>query len=726
VFRRSRALLAAAVLALAALAVVLAAPGGPAPPAVAQAPGPQDDPALPLVYVMSFDAQDGDRAIDQGRAPFLASLVRGEGASTTYYRDSRGIMVSETNPNHTAMATGAYADRSGIPGNTFAVSDAAGRESCPGDPTPDGPQVTSGEAATCVLAETFFTALKRTAPDVVTAGIFGKPKLGRLFSQQRVTPGTYDADHLWAPCEGDNDPPYCRTVPVDPVQNYARDTSVMDEVLRTVSTGVPVDGVLRRPNLTFVNFPTVDQTGHFTGAGSAYEDAIAMADQQLQRFVEQQRRLGLWERTVIFVTSDHSMDTTTSPQPNAISSRFGADADAVEVILNGSVNMVYLKDRDRPDRDALLARLRAAALTNPTVDEALFRRPNPADGGEQHTLDAVHPGWHLAGERTGDLVITARPSQKFGDGIPVGINPLSGNHGAPQTLDNTFAIVSGGGQVVQQALSATTTDPMRFDDTLANPGQSEQVDIAPTVMGLFGQRPPAQAAGRVLTEAFRPGTFAGVPGVDDGPGGACTAAAPPALGVRPRGAGLRFTLPALGSRTARIAVVRQSAGRRLTAPRTVARFTRGTSFTWSGRGQAARVTDGTYVVRAQLPVASGRTVERVVAVERRDGRFRTSGAAERRAPCGPVVLARLARPVFGGPQGRPLDVGVRLAARGRVRVELVRGGRVVGRTERTVPGGKTARLRVAARGVRPGAVEVRVRATVDGRSTTVRLRARRL
>ena len=36
-------------------------------------------------------------------------------------------MVAETNPNHVAMATGAFGDRSGIPGNAFAVYDEASK-----------------------------------------------------------------------------------------------------------------------------------------------------------------------------------------------------------------------------------------------------------------------------------------------------------------------------------------------------------------------------------------------------------------------------------------------------------------------------------------------------------------------------------------------------------------------------------------------------------------------
>ncbi len=223
------------------------------------------------------------------------------------------MMVAETNPNHTAMATGAFGDRSGIPGNAFAVYDRDARERCPGEG--EAPMETDGQAAGCVLAESLFAAARRQgAPEAITtAGIFGKPKLARLFSSRReVSAPAYDADHLWTPCEdpGD-DTPYCEPVPINPATRYAAsDGIVMDEVLRSVREGVDADGSVKRPNLTFVNLPQIDSAGHGTGTGPAYDTAIAQADDELRRFVDQQRELGLWDRTVLFVLSDHSMDST--------------------------------------------------------------------------------------------------------------------------------------------------------------------------------------------------------------------------------------------------------------------------------------------------------------------------------------------------------------------------------------------------------------------------------
>ncbi len=712
-----------------------------ASPVAAQQPSIGDDPTRPLVYVFSLDAQDGAKAIDDREAPFLASLVRGEqGGRATYYKQSRGIMVSETNPNHTAMATGAYGKSSGISGNEFAVYDEQAKRDCPnagGSVEPGRPMITTGQSATCLQAETFFAAMKRLSPETVTAGIFGKPKLGRIFATKRVDAAAYDADHLWAPCEqSSDDPPYCRNVLIDPVQRYTDDNIVMDEVLRTIDEGVPADGALRRPNLTFVNFPDIDQAGHITGAGAVYTAQIGRTDQQLQRFVEHLKEKGLWGRTVIFFTSDHSMDSTTPTPGRGLESAFGDDADAVEIVLNGSVDMVYLKDRSRPDRDALLKRLREKALATGFADEALYRLENAADGGMQHTLDGVHPGWNIAGERTGDLLVTSRPGTAFGDGVPGGLNPLPGNHGAPTTLDNTMAIVSGGEQVVQQTIDGTVGP--RFDDTLLNPTSSEQVDIAPTVMANFARRPPSGSQGRVLVEAFTPGT---IPPVVDPPGSlpvppvpavspsSCSAADGfRSLRVRPSGRGLQFSFSRRGSAKVRFDLFRQSAGTRIVGNRLVARFARTRGFTWSGEGNRARAGEGYYFLRARVRTPNGRIDERRVAYRRAGGRFRARRAFDRTPSCRLLSSFKLERTVFGGQGNRALGIAFRLESTARARVEVLRGGRVVKRYRtQSRRRGTTHRLRLGSEGLRRGDYAVRLTVvTSDGRRSVAKLTARRL
>lgn len=494
--------------------LALATTGAAAGPASAQSPA---DPGGSLVYTFVLDAVDGDR-VDRGGAPFISSLLAGrDGARSTYFRESRSIMVAETNPNHAAMATGAYADTSGIPGNSFAVYGASDGSTCPTGALGEGspPVTTDGTDPNCLNAETIFEATRRQAgsKNGVTAGIFGKPKLASLFAGKKVDPARYDADYLWTPCVSPSeDEPYCKQVPNRGFDEYSiLDSTVMDEVLRTVREGVPGDGKTftgggRRPNQTFVNFPAVDNSGHATGAGVEYDNAILRADQQIQRFVAEQKRLGLWKRTVMILLSDHSMDTTA--EKTTLAQRFGAagiPSNAYKIVQNGSAALVYLTDRTDMGRFVLLKQMREAAtgganpltpLAGPPAVEALYRESNPADGDATNTVAARHPAWRLGGSRTGDLVVTAQSGASFNDPV----NPLAGNHGGPQTRDNFFAVV-GGSSLVKQATIESAQDPL-FDDTERNPAQAENVDVAPTVMRLLGLTAPAQNEGRFLTEAF--------------------------------------------------------------------------------------------------------------------------------------------------------------------------------------------------------------------------------
>ncbi len=514
---RAKSPTAAAFLAALVLAAVTALGSAPA----AAAAAPKDDRSRPLVYVFVLDGLDGDR-VRQRRAlaPNLNALLDGRGgARSTLYEESRSVMVAETNPNHVAMASGAYGGQSGIPGNSFAVYGKTDEDSCPTGSLNESkpPTETSGESPDCLEADTFFEAVAKgpRAKEITTAGIFGKPKLGRIFAGKSAS-GRFFADDLFAPCENGgrgDDPPYCENVPINPATGVtAEDRFVMDEVIQTVREGVRADGTQKRPNLTFVNFPQIDQSGHGSGVGPGYDAAINRADTEIGRFVKNQKHLGLWKRTTMIVLSDHSMDTT--PQKTSLGQCYraaGIDSDDYVIVQNGSAALVYLADRTDPGRFQLLRRLRAASLSCGLggvgelgakiglsgTNEANYRQPNPADGGNAHTLARVHPAYRLVDRRTGDLVVTHDPGGAFSDPV----NPLAGNHGSPFTRDNFFAVIGGSDSVRQQTLLGVRG--ARFDDTLRNPKQAENVDVAATALCALGHPAPASSNGRFLAEAFR-------------------------------------------------------------------------------------------------------------------------------------------------------------------------------------------------------------------------------
>lgn len=458
----------------------------------------------PIIYVVVIDGLDGD-SVEAGKTPFISSLLAGEDSNGTYFPESSSVIPAETNPNHVAMMTGALPGKSGIPANTFALyAPIENEDSCeltgPLDQT-TLPSETSGESPTCPKAETVFEALRRQARKhrPLTSVIMGKPKLGRIFD---VTyEGERAADALWAPCSSTpEDDAYCESVPTNPASGYAaNDEIVMDEVIDQVENGIDVDGRQRRAKLTFVNLPQVDSAGHAFGRElPPYDIATLQADVEIERLVEALKTSGEWERTALFITSDHSMDTTL--QKVSLTEVFTdngiGETEFVALNNEGSVDFIYLADRKAPraEREALLAEMRALALATPGVDEVMYRKRNSADGGAAHTIKALHPTW-ARGKRVGDIFATADVGYGFGEPATTN-NYLNGNHGAPQTADNFMSVVGGWSKIKTRTVGGNSRRALVRNN-----------DVASTVMRLLRRDPPKRNSGKPMKAAFVKGAL---------------------------------------------------------------------------------------------------------------------------------------------------------------------------------------------------------------------------
>ncbi len=344
------------------------------------------------------------------------------------------------------------------------------------------------------------SAVKPAPKRPTTSVIMGKPKLGRIFD---VTyKGRPAADHIWAPCtdETPDDDRYCEDVPTNPATGYAvDDKTVMDEVIETAEQGITVRGTTSRPDFTFVNLPQVDSAGHAFGRTlPAYDIATAQADMEIERLVTTLKARDEWDRTTLMIVSDHSMDTV--PQKVNLTSALsdgGVPEDSFVALNNeGSVDFLYLADRTAPraQRDELLATMRELAVAEPGVAEVMYRNPNRADGDRAHLIRKLHPTW-ARGPRVGDIFATAEPGYGFSEPGPSN-NPLLGNHGAPQTADNFMSVVGGSPKIKTRTVAA--------DSGLA---RARNNDVAATVMGLFGLKPPRKSTGTPMKAAFKRSAF---------------------------------------------------------------------------------------------------------------------------------------------------------------------------------------------------------------------------
>ncbi|MBI4729620.1 MAG: alkaline phosphatase family protein [Acidobacteria bacterium] len=436
--------------------------------------------------------------------PNLWSLA--ESGRARRYLEGRANMVAETNANHAAMMTGAYGEVSGMVANAFYDQRAKAKRSL--------------ESPSLIRAETLFDAIERQKPGLKTAAVMGKEKLKRLFDCTRPAPS--------GPCGESTDNP--EGVPVahvrpdfligastsfDPEEapgepatgsGYSLDTQIMDLAIELQGR--------EDPDFTFVNLGLVDGIQHLFGAESPQgRAAVRGADLQIGRLVDYLKGAGKWQHSVVMVLADHSFQSTgDAVSAEVAGSEIGVEnpatphlsggwivlpdvlgtcpATSFTTVSHGGAASVYLTDPGydpyagtslTTEQQDCLKTLRARALANTGVDEAMYRIPVSGDSAP------IHPEWRLDSPRAGELLLTAKDANAFLDSRTSSAAAITGNHGGPSTRHIPFLVASGG----------TFLNGGSDGSNLARP-----IDIAPTAAWLLGVNPPDRSEGRVLTEAF--------------------------------------------------------------------------------------------------------------------------------------------------------------------------------------------------------------------------------
>jgi hypothetical protein len=367
------------------------------------------------VYVLVVDGCRPDEAVG-AYLPTVRSLA----AQGTSFAAARSITVAETIPNHVAMMSGVWPARSGVPANSV------------WDPA-------AGEVRDLGLASDLLvpTVLDRLPAELglATASVLSKDYLFGVFGTR--------ATHRWTP------------EPMLPVTDHAPDVFTMDALLRVIDD--------HDPALVFANLGDVDRFGHADLTGSSLRLLRTLAlidtDAQLARFVAHLRWHRLWERSVVIVLADHSMDWSLPLSLVNLAGRLDDDAllaGRFQVAQNGGADLLYWTGPE-DERAVAVDRMRSIALATPGV----LSVHDPA-------------GLHL-GANAGDLVVYCKAGWRFTDPTVVS-NPIPGNHGHPAT-EPIPLVVSGGHPLVRRGVVSSA--PART------------LDIAPTVAALFGLPAPA-------------------------------------------------------------------------------------------------------------------------------------------------------------------------------------------------------------------------------------------
>ena len=367
-------------------------------------------------YVLVLDGLRPDE-VDSGLMPAVRALRDGG----RRHPQARSLPIMETIPNHVMMMTGVRPDRNGVPAN--AVYDRAAAALREMDRPTDIRYPTLLEQ---------LAAIGRT-----TGTVLSKEYLFGVFGTR--------ATHRWEPA------------PLVPVSGHAPDAFTMDAALAMVEQF--------DPDLVFVNLGDVDRLGHSDLSGStlqaARSAALASADAQVQRFVTMLRDTGRWQRSLVVVLADHSMDWSVPTNLVTLQPVLEADpllAGRVVIAQNGGADLLYWTGPPA-QRDTAVARMLTLVRRQSGVLAAYDR--------------AATPSLRL-GPQAGDVVAYCRAGWRFSDPRPVS-NPIPGNHGHPATAPIPFFLAGG-----HPAVRAGTSSP----------ATARTVDVAPTLGTFFGVTAP--------------------------------------------------------------------------------------------------------------------------------------------------------------------------------------------------------------------------------------------
>ena len=359
------------------------------------------------VYVLVVD---GCRP-DEVAGPYLPTL-RSLAAQGTSYANAGAVRVAETIPNHVAMMTGVFGDRSGVPANSV-YDRAEGVVRDLGRPT---------DLKTSTVLERLPAEL-----GLATASVLSKDYLFGVFGER--------ASYRWTP------------EPLLPITNHAPDVFTMDALIKAVDA--------HDPALAFVNLGDVDRFGHadLTGGSLRLLRTLALidTDAQLARFVDHLRRTGRWASSVLIVLADHSMDWSLPLSLVHLTGRLDDDpalAGNVAIAQNGGADLLYWIGPDA-DRPAGVARMRELALGAPGVL-------------------AVHdPAELRLGPEAGDLVVFCKAGWRFTDPNVIS-NPIPGNHGHPATEPVPLIIAGGHPMVRRGQVSSSPAGTIDVAPTVAD------------------------------------------------------------------------------------------------------------------------------------------------------------------------------------------------------------------------------------------------------------------
>ena len=415
----------------------------------------------------------------------------------TFFRHHHPVYVSSTEVNGAALATGANPGRNGIQANNdyrleLSFMNSFGTESL--DAVRRGDLLSGGRyLLTPTLAET----LQQAGIPTIIAG--GKPVT--LFHDRSTRKESEAAKKSVTLFEG-------KTIPRELADTLAKvnddkafpgpitipNTAQDQWTTRALTRSLWKDGV---PKYTLLWLSEPDKSQHDASPGSANALAgIESSDKNLADVIKALRDKGVYDKTDLFVVSDHGFSTISAgPDIASILKRQKFEGgshledpkagDVMTIGLGGSV-IFYVVDHDETVVRRLVEFLQTTDFTG-----VVFSR-KPLEG--TFPLEAV--GYSSANANAPDVLISLRwnaDRNEFGAPgtvISAGGARGKGTHASLSRYDMNNTLVAAGPDIKKGLISDVP---------------SGNIDLAPTVLWLLGVEPTSPMDGRVLHEALIPG-----------------------------------------------------------------------------------------------------------------------------------------------------------------------------------------------------------------------------
>lgn len=468
------------------LACALAALGAAWFPAAA---APRPNGKAEHIVVLVWDGMRPD-FITQQHCPTLYSLA----TNGTFFRRNHCVFVSTTQANGAALATGAYPGRNGIQANVdfrLELSFLSNYATESLDAVRRGDLLTGGHYLSLpTVAET----LQQAGIPTVIAG--AKPVA--LFHDRSTRKESEAAKKSVTLFEG-------KTIPRGVAEALAKvnddkafpgtivypNTAQDNWTTRSLTRHLWKNGV---PKYSFLWLSEPDKSQHDSGVGSSNAlAAIESSDKNLAEVIKTLKEKGVYEKTDIFIVSDHGFSTITAgPDLEGIlkKQKFTGGkkledpqrGDVMVIGLGGSASF-YVIERDEPVIRRLVEFLQTADFTG-----VIFSRL-PIEG----TFPLERAGYNSTNSTAPDVIISLRWNANRNDyGVPGMITSAGGTrgkgtHASLSRYDMNNTLVAFGPDIKKGHISDVP---------------SGNVDLAPTVLWLLGVEPAKRMDGRVLHEAL--------------------------------------------------------------------------------------------------------------------------------------------------------------------------------------------------------------------------------